>query len=522
MSSLNPNPNPNPNANLLTVTRNQFRSMVSNIQTVIARSMFSTRAGIGFGGKRDYYEVFGYNRRPTHADFVAKYLRQDIATRVIDAPVDGLWSDHPTVLGGAHFNTKWQDIVDEFDVFTALSKVDTFAGLGSYALLVIGIDDGRPLDAPVEMSSGTEERRNITYLQPYLEGSVEIETLDENPFSKRYGLPMMYRVTPGENLTKNSSILQTQTHKAFRVHHSRVLHLADRTLESPVFGHSRLEPVFNTLDDIMKVTGGSAETYWLTANRGMQVDVDKEMDLDEEDAANLQQEIDEYQHNLRRVMRTRGVKINELGSDVADPRGNFSVLISLLSANTGIPQRVLMGAEAGQLASQQDRANWAVQLEQRQSKWGAPKVLKPFVRQLVAMGVIRKPVKFEIQWAEAFKMNPFERGQTSAQQARSITNVSRAMETAQKIGIDNLISIEEAREMVAPGDQLLRLKGTATGTLVPMLSAPVNDPQNKVDLLDKQAEIAEANATQAEAEASAAETTTPAGATPDGESNPRR
>lgn len=464
----------------------------NTLQYGIARSILAARAGLGFGGARDYYSTFGYKRNPDHADFLAKYLHQDIAGRIINAPVDALWTDHPMLDGGARFNKRWKDVVDQTDLFFHLSRADKFAGLGAYALLLVGIDDGLPLDQPVR--PGTS--RNITFLQPYLQQSVEILALEQSTASPRFGLPTMYKVTPGDTLTKNSSYLLAKTQQAFTVHWSRVLHLADNCLESNVIGHSRLEPVYNTLDDLMKVAGGSAETYWLTANRGMQVDVDKDMEMDDEDAAALADEVDEYSNGLRRVMRTRGVKISSLGSDVADPRGNFNVLIALLSSNTGIPQRVLMGAEAGQLASQQDRANWANRIEERQQNWGAPKCLKPMIAQLTTMGVIPAPINLKITWAEAFKMSPLERGQTSAQQARSITNVTRAMETAQKVGVD-VITVEEAREMVAPGDSVLILKDLPKGTLPPKLSAPTNDPQNKLDEIEANGKIQEKAAKEA-------------------------
>lgn len=456
---------------------NIIKNLSSMTAALIARTAFAAGAGLSFGNARDLYATFGYNRTPTHRDYLAKYLRQDITQRIINAPVKALWTDAPDLDGGSRFNKRWLEVVDEHDVYSALSQADIFAGLGMYSLLVIGIDDGLALEEPVRPGGAN---RNITYLQPYLEGSVEISELDNNVHSRRFGLPTMYKVTPGDILTSNSSGLLSKMRQSFKVHYTRVLHLADNTLENQVLGHSRLESIYNTLDDIQKVTGGSAETFWLTSNRGLQVDVDKEMELDAEDADNLSTEIEEYQHGLRRVLRTRGVKVNNLGSDVADPRGVFNTLVALVAANTGIPQRVLIGAEAGQLASQQDRANWAIQVDQRVQHWGKPKVLKPFIRQITYMGVLPEPKGLEIRWPEPFKMNPLERGQTSAQQARSITNVARALETSQKLGIDSLASIEEARQMVAPGNQLLVLNGTAVGTLIPKLSSPVNEPKNDI------------------------------------------
>lgn len=460
----------------------------------VLRMAYAIGAGLSFGGTRDFYRVFGWNRQPSHLNFVTKYITQDIAKRVIDFPVASTWSDHPTVTGANGFQKAWDEVVKEHDIYASLTRADIFAGLGAFSLLLIGIDDGRDLAEPV--IPGRKSR--ITYLQPYLEASVKITSLEESPQNPRFGLPVMYRIEPSNNPLNNRDQITSKSRTAFNVHYTRVLHLADNCLENIFVGHSRLRHIYNVLDDLLKVTGGSAETYWLTANRGMQVDVDKEMEMDEDDAANMADEIDEYEHGIRRILRTRGTKVTNLGSDVADPRGVFNVLVALLSSATSIPQRVLIGAEAGQLASQQDRANWANTVQQRVANWGEPMVLKPLIKQLVFMGVVPDPgKKLNIEWPEAFKMSPLERGQTSAQQARSITNVTRAMDTAQKMGVD-VVSVEEAREMTAPGKALLVLTDKPKGTFPPKLSAVPADPKNELDKIEAQGKI------QADAAAAAA------------------
>lgn len=444
----------------------------------LARRTLGMLAGVMYGGQRDLYKVFGWTRNPTHKEFLAKYIHQDIAQRIINAPVDGVWTDAPILEGGRNFEKDWQDIVDSHDIYAWLAKADTFCGLGAFSILVVGIDDGLPLNTPAN-TSGTV-RRKLTYLQPYLEGSVDVTAYENNPNSPRFGKPVMYRVKPAGDVRNVASFdAKMRSKTSFDVHWTRVLHLADNTLENNVFGHSRLEPVYNTLDDILKVTGGSAETYWLTSNRGLHINLDKDMELDEGDAEALSDEVDEYQHELRRVIRTRGAQVQALGASVADPKNTFAVQIALISANTGIPQRVLMGAEAGQLASQQDRANWAQMIAQRISKFAQPVVLKPFISMLVDLGVVRKPTSLKISWPEPFKMNPLEKAQTSAQQARSVTNVARAFETMQKVQAE-LFSIEEGRRMIAPGDKILIMDGAPTGTFPPKLSAPYNEPKNKL------------------------------------------
>ncbi len=416
--------------------------MTSVVQTLLARTGIAAILGLQMGGRRDLYNVFGWNSRPQHRDFVNKYLRQDIAKRVIDAPVDALWSDPPLIAGDPAFTKAWNDLLAQIPVFANLQKLDTLAGLGQYAIMVVGLDDGQQLDQPVSPVRTAGKQRKVLYLQPYAEGSVAVKTYETNQSNPRFGLPVIYTVDPGTFASQTSNTVSaglSPTGKSFNVHWSRVLHVAEGSLESQVFGRSRLECVYNVLDDILKVSGGSAETFWLNANRGLHVDVDKEMELDADDANKLSDELDEYSNQLRRVIRTRGVKVSSLGADVLDPRGVFDVQLSLLASATGIPKRVLAGSEAGQLASQQDRANWALQVEQRVSKYGSPIMLLPFLRLLIDTAVLPRPTQMSITWPDAFKMNPLERAQTSAQMARSAANLSKTLLNVQQINHANAV-----------------------------------------------------------------------------------
>lgn len=426
-----------------TARGNRFKGLLSSIQQTLYRSGWMGSLGLSHDGSRDLYNVFGYKRQLTEADYWAKYARNGIAKRVVDMPVDALWSDPPIIKANPRFQSSWDDIVTRNKVFTAFMRLDTMTGMGVYACLLVGYDDGLKLEFPVRRG----RKHKITYLQPYSAGSMEIETFDEDPTSARFGLPVMYKIVPGNATGKNDISVKVQNRQAIRVHYTRVLHVADNVTENPVFGHARLECVMNYLDDLEKVGGGAAETWWMTANRGMQIDIDKDMELDDDEADALSQEVEEYQHQQRRFIRTRGVKIENLGSDVADPRGTFTTIINLIAGSTGIPQRILIGSEAGQLASEQDRANWANRVQERIARYGGPVVLLPFIEMQIQNGVLPNPTGMTVQWPDAFKLSPLERGQASAQMARSAANIVKVMSTP--IALDGSgVAVEEINEVV--------------------------------------------------------------------------
>jgi hypothetical protein len=408
--------------------------------------------GTTFDGARDLYKAFGYKQTPVFEDFLFKYVRQDIAKRVIDAPVKATWGDPPIIEADDPFTLAWQDLTARIQVWHEMMRLDRLAGLGQYAVMIIGCNDGRPLSQP--LIPATDGRvnpalRQITYLQSYSEKSTEVIEYDTNSQSPRFGLPSLYEIQPQDTdagqlqtrTTSTSQRMRSVKRDPFQVHWSRVLHVADNTLENDVYGSSRLESVYNLLDDLIKVVGGSAETYWLTANRGLHIDVDKELDLKQDDAKDLTDEVTEYEHGLRRFIRTRGVKINNLGSDLADPWNNVDVIISLIASATGIPKRVLMGSEAGQLASTQDRANWAERISERQADFAQPVMLIPFIMRCIEMGVLPQPVSLQITWPEAFKMSPLERAQTAAQMARSAANLQKVL--SEPIGSEAVEEVED-------------------------------------------------------------------------------
>jgi hypothetical protein len=100
--------------------------------------------------------------------------------------------------------------------------------------------------------------------------------------------------------------------------------------------------------------------------------------------------------------------------------------MSIISVATGIPQRIFIGSEQGKLASEQDRANWAIRIDERRILFAEPKVLRVLIKRLQEFKILPQGT-YELEWPEAFRMSPLERAQTAAQQARAATNVARAM-----------------------------------------------------------------------------------------------
>jgi hypothetical protein len=414
------------------------------------RGLIKTLMG---SGRRNLYAVFDYKPIVTFEHRLGKYLRQDIAARVVDAPALAMWTNPPVVTStDESWNTAWQDLVDR-GLWSAFEKADKLAGIGRYSVILIGFNDGaQSLETPVNTRSISQKQSDaILYFQPYMEITAKIVALNQDPSNPRFMQPELYEISPMKDLPSflDNGVSglgagglgffgdkgQPNTFRSFRVHASRILHVAENTLENKVFGSPRMERVYNILDDLLKVSGGAAETFWLIGNRGLHIDIDKDTELDKEDAKKLKNEVDEYMSELRRVIRTRGVKVNELGSDTPDPSGIFNMLIAILSGATGIPRRILTGSEAGNLASEQDRANWADRIKERRASFGNPHMLIPFIKTMTAAGYLPtvKSMTLTIKWPNAFNLSPLEFAQSSAQHARSAANFAKMFDVMENL-----------------------------------------------------------------------------------------
>lgn len=430
----------NDKKNIVGINSNKEASKIRALTTALfSRMQLGLRHGLQFDGVRDLYTVFGYKKTLTYADYLGKYIRGDIARRIIDAYPQATWARGVEVDGGDAFNTAWEELAKDHKLWTYFERLDKLCGLGHYSIMVMGYGDK-------DMTKPAPKGANLLFVTVHSEATAVIHSLVTDPTNERFGLPELYEidlVDPTQVQLGIQTPAKSEVNTKLKVHYSRVLHVVEGNLEDDVFGVPRMSPIYNKLDDLDKVVGGSAETYWLVANRGMHVDVDKDMEMDADDEDNLSDELLEYQHELRRFIRTRGVKVKSLGSETPSPKASFETIISVISGATGIPQRILLGSEAGHLASEQDRANWADRIEERRSDFAEPIVLRPFITMMVATGVLPEPSNLEIKWAPAFTMSPLESAMVMAQKGRALANMTKQYEQSQA-----LITPVEARGLL--------------------------------------------------------------------------
>lgn len=188
------------------------------------------------------------------------------------------------------------------------------------------------------------------------------------------------------------------------------MHIAENLLDNETSGLPTLERVFNLLIDLQKITGGGAEAFWLRANQGMQLDVDKDAKLDPDELTKLASQAEEYKHQITRMLRTKGVDVKTLGSDVANFSNQADAVLTQIAGSKGIPKRILTGSEMGELASSQDRDNWNDQVNGRQKFHAGPYIVRPLVDRLIAYGYLPTPKKsYAVRWPHVQALTAAER-----------------------------------------------------------------------------------------------------------------
>ena len=389
-----------------------FRAATSILQS---RANLGARAGLTFKGQRDLYEYLGYKRTLDYADFYARYKRGGIASRIVDAYPQATWRQQPILLDpDAQLHGERGEFVKSFDVMATrlnlyhyFERADKLAGIGQYSVVMIGVKGSKELNTRLPRISSFDD---VIYITPYGQENAEVKEYEDNPGNERFGLPTVYDITLSKKIPKQ------------QVHYSRLLHISEGLLEDEIYGRPRMEPVWNYLDDLDKIMGGSSEAVWRTVDRGIQFDIDKDAELTTEDEEDFTNEIDEYIHNFKRYIKTRGITATPLGSEDVAIKDNFDASVSLIGGTLGIPTRILLGSERGQLASSSDERNFSSRVKERQLSYAEPTMIRAFTNRLKSVGV---PIEdYKVSWPDVSTLTDKEKSDVAARIAQAIRSVS--------------------------------------------------------------------------------------------------
>ena len=389
---------------------------IQTLSVLVSRLALASKLGTAYGGDRDLYQALGYPASLNYDDFYDRYRRQDIVRAVVDKPVKATWRKGFSVVetkqgGETLFEKEWDILASKLQVVNKFSRADKLCAFGPYAILLLGFSDTVGVD---DFKKPVGPGKNmLNFIRPFGCNKAEVHSLENDTKNDRYGLPLLYAIA--------SSAPDEAMSPKILVHHTRVIHIAEDLLDSEVEGLCRLESIYNRFMDLEKLVGGSAEMFWRGARPGYHGKVDPDFTMTNETKEDLKNQLDEFEHNLRRVFINQGVDMQSLQQQIADPAAHVDIQLQMISAVTEIPKRVFVGSERGELASTQDRAAWVSVLSARREDFCEPTIIRPFIERCILYKVLSPPAeKYSIDWPEMFGVSEEDKARVGAIRATAL------------------------------------------------------------------------------------------------------
>jgi hypothetical protein len=398
--------------NFLTNLTAQVEGLISN-NTLVRSDLISKL----FDGRREIDTEVGYPADITVEMYKRMYDREGVAKRIVHFWPEESWCLDPLVYETVDvdeetpFEKELKQLLKRKNLFHYMQRVDEMSGIGTFGLLLLGFDDGKPLSEPMEgveaaflRHEGGEpfssaQTRRLLYLRIFAEDHADVNRREGDSTHPRYGKPVDYNLRIVEYGQSGEVILE-ETHL---VHWTRVIHVADNREMSEVHGTPRLKGVWNRLLDHQKVMGGSGEMFWKGAFPGYALETHEGADDVEFDAEGLRDSMQNYFNGLQRYLALTGVTVKSLTPQMGDPTSHRQAIMDDIAFSMGVPKRKLFGSEQAQLASTQDSRTWNGRVMRRNNKHVTHSIVRPTIDRLMMAGVL-PPLTveddYEVHWPD--------------------------------------------------------------------------------------------------------------------------
>ena len=328
------------------------------------------------------------------------------------------------------FNEAVQKVLLELNAKDVFTQAAVFERGYGWSIVVLGYQDKAatlkdPLDTP----------HKIVDLEAFGPPMIVDVKVDEGENSSRFGLPEIYKVRITER-------------KEADVHYSRVIHFATRLLDHPWKGLSVLEPVWDDLTVIRNIAWGMGQTLYRYGS-GFPVVTIKGRGVDRE---KLREWAREWGPLTARTSlfktEQQEIEFKGLAGRALDPEPYYSAIMERISAGSGIPKPMIIGAQAGQLAgSEVNEREYFKLISDCQSRYEPG--ITDLIDRLMKTGQI-PDVHYKINWLGGFEINPRD-------QAAAELDEIRALQIKTDWMTVNEIRELEGLERVPGGDVVLGL-----------------------------------------------------------------
>ena len=494
---------------------------ISNTLMMQANALLLSRANLSkrFDPEgRDLDEECGYptlaQRTPTF--YWDLYNQVSVANRVVNVFPSECWSVYPDLYEIedeklTEFEEAWGKLNQDGIIWNFLNRIDELSGVGAFGILFFGFADGKDPSNPVQgiNEDGTPANKRSTenqlnFIRAFDQSRIEITEWETNIHSRRYGLPVMYKVSmdqpmSGTNTDNTESPSKPSFKNSLKIHWTRTLHVADNRKTSEVYGTPRCYPVLPEIMDIRKIRGGSAEMFWRGAFPGYSFEELPKLGLETQmDEDSVREQFLAYANGLQRYLALTGVTAKSLAPQISEPTAHLEQQYRSIASQLGMPTRIFLGSETGHLASSQDAATWNRRLAKRQQIYITPSLVRPFVLTMIMTGVLPQVEDFKIAWNDLNTLSATDKAdialkQTQALQAYVTGGVEQVMSLTQFLtnilgmtGEEAQAIVKEQKRIRKKNDGMFTAQGA--GVLVPTGTEDPNAqtaPGNQSGIRDK-------------------------------------
>lgn len=447
---------------------NQVRRMVINGQTLMRR-YGSTEPD----PRRDLNRECHYpdTDEITVKNYRDLFDREGVPKRVVEVLPRECWMVSPEVFESedaekddTDFETGWKELADNLHgdswyqdeegnpIWEYLLRLDIFSGLGRFGVMLLGLDDGKPLSEPAEPKKGQQ----LMFLRVFAEDAADVTKWETDQSSRRFGEPTEYMLKFADS--KNPSLPSVDSQ---RVHWTRVIHVADNLESGDTFGNSRMKANYNRLLDLRKLYGGSAEMYWKGAFPGRSWETHPQLGGDVViDVSAMRTEIEKLENSLSRDSITKGISAKNLAPQVVDPTPQINAQINAICIEIDVPMRIFMGSERGELASSQDDSTWNDRLRGRQSNHVTPHIVVPFVDRMIWLKILSEPTGFSVVWPDLDTLTDEQKASVALKRTEAMAKYIQGDVESIMVPLDYLTRVldmtqEEAEAVVDTATKLL-------------------------------------------------------------------
>lgn len=405
--------------------------------SLTARELLASQIGLSHDDTRDINEIFGWDKNLSFSFFNELAKETAIGARCVFTIPKQCWSNGFNIEDYEPFDKKFKR-----SLCNAAMRADQLNRIYKFSILYIGVPDGKDPDQPL----GTARKGDFdgVYFQPYAYDGIEFEP-ETDTESPRLGLPKYYNL---QIRSRGETQKDVQT-KTLRVHHSRVVHIAETLTDSNVEGMPYLKPIYKYILNLDKTTGGSAEAYFRNARGKYSFEIAPEFatELLSDSGGEVKTAIDEnakdFTNKWQDYMLASGIQVKQHQVAHASPKDTEEASWKMIYAYTGMPKRVFTGEGGGQYAGAEDKLTMNAIIDDRQNTHCLP-IIERILEVLTQVGIIDYKDQ-EITFPLESPLSIMEEAEIADKRAGAVEKVARALSqpTMGNLSEDAIIKVIE-------------------------------------------------------------------------------